>query len=177
MYRKQLLDEAQLRELWFRHQADEEWFLEGNDRSAERIRALFGPPPYEFLRLGDPVPLTMPGSRKRLVQATDARGGAIRNDRARALGQRAYSGLPKQPEYIDQHERQYWIKEQLPGGVIVLRYRMPIRVKRLGAEQPRPGDRLQLYGERPLECTVERTNIKPGSATGEVEISSRDGPS
>ncbi len=170
MYRAEHRDEAQLRALWFRHQADEEWFLEGNDRSAERIRALFGPPPYEFLRLGDPVPLTMPGSRKRLVQATDSRGGAIRNDRARLLGQQSYSALPKRPEYIDQHERQYWTKNEREGA-IVLRYRMPIRVKRrLGAEPPRPGDRLRLYGERPLECTVERTNIKPGAATGEIEV-------
>ena len=168
MYRKQDIGEDRLRELWFEHQDKEGWFDSLGDDPEKRVRALFGSPPYEFLRLGDPVPPVFRGTRNRLVQATDGRD-RIRPELSRRIGQANYSALPKRAAYTDQLGRHYWVKSR-DQRAIVLKFRLPIALKRRGVGLPEPGERLSLYGNPAISGTVESTNIKPGYSTGEVEL-------
>jgi len=170
MYRKQELGEERLRELWFEHQDREGWFQSLRDDPERRVRDLFGSPPYEFLRLGDPVPPAFPGTRNRLVQATNAAGDNLRPDLARRVGQTNYSALPKRAGYTDQLGRQYWIKTRDGQRSIVFKFKLPIAAKRKGIGVPEPGERLALYGNPAVSGTVESTNIKPRYSTGEVEL-------
>lgn len=169
MYRKNELSEERLRELWFEHQEKEGWFDSLGDDAEKRVRALFGSPPYEFLRLGDPVPPVFRGTRNRLIQATSG-DGRIRPDLARRIGQSNYSALPKRASYTDSLGRQYWLKSRDGRLSAVFKFRLPIAVKRRGTGIPEPGERLQLYGNPAISGTVDSTNIKPGYSTGEVEL-------
>lgn len=104
MYRKAHLAQEGLREAWNAHAffahdgTDDEWACDEKE-----ARKLFGPPPYEFLEVGDQVPARLPSNTSHSAHKR-ARASLSPNVRYTP----SYAQL-KNPHVTDEKHRQYWL--------------------------------------------------------------------
>jgi len=211
MYRKDDARSAdELRSLFLQHKEAEFWFdpqfeefymktyhpksrdINVQQLQTQRIKRLFGPPPYEFLLPTDPVPAAIVSEHGRLQ--------SMRQQNEPRVGQTNYRSLPKKATFKDDNQREYFfaggsiaktedtyelyqeLQRHAVNGEVSMRFKLPIAVKRRGITRPQLGEEVFLTRRaratrkskptrtQTIRAKVSTVSVMPKYSTGNVGI-------
>ncbi len=182
-------------DLWMQHLRREGWLERRGEADVidARVLELFGPPPYRFLRVGDPAPEHLLTRKRRTILPDDyLREHPVPN----------YAALGRNPQFVDRQGRQYWrgggdlernllergeiggqpivlseestrtASEPIRSGDQLMWLRLPIAlVRSVRIQPPSVGDTLHLIHQAssiPASATVIKSFFRSGRRTGWV---------